>query len=317
MSEPSDTPFFIVGVHRSGTTLLRYMLSSSPRVYIPPESDFIPRFFGRSPHDPLTPRRLERVLHLIFTRYRFVREWQGPPPDLASFGPGPTPTAFLDALYGRYAAQRGAVRWGDKTPIYTSYLPLLHTLFPQARFIHLIRDGRDVALSMLEKWGRSELHVDIYFAARNWVRRIRQGQATGHDLGPARYLELRYEELTANPEPTLHALCAFLEEDFHPAMLAHQEQARREVAAGSFHAPVREPANASRVARWRMEMDSADVRLFEHIAGPLLVELDYPLSGLSPLDLREQGRLHALQAKYLALQTGRAVLQRTGIMPPI
>lgn len=317
MSEPSDTPFFIIGVHRSGTTLLRYMLSSSPRVYIPPESDFIPRFFGRAPHRPLPPRRLKRLLTIIFTQYRFVREWQGPPPDPARFGRQPSPAAFLDTLYRLYAQQRGALRWGDKTPIYASYLPLLDTLFPQARFIHLIRDGRDVALSMLEKWGRSEPHVDIYFTARNWVRRIQQARAAGQRLGPTRYLEMRYEALTAEPERELRALCAFLEEEFHPAMLAHQEQARLDVAAGSFHAPVREPASTARVARWRSALDSADVRLFESVAGPLLAELGYPVSSLPNLTAREQVRLRALQAKYVTLQTGRAVLQQVGLMPPI
>ncbi len=317
MSGLSDAPFFIVGVHRSGTTLLRYMLSSGGRVYIPPESDFIPRYFGRNPSRPLSPRQLDAILRAIFTRYRFVREWEGPPPEKIIFGRNPTPAAFLDTLYRLYAAQHGAVRWGDKTPIYASYIPLLHDLFPQARFIHLIRDGRDVALSMLDKWGRSERHVDLYFAARNWVRRIRQARAAGRQLGPDFYYELTYERLVQAPARELEALCAFLQEEYRPQMAAHHEQARRSVAEGSFHAPVRQPVGADRVARWRQSMPPADLRLFESVAGPLLTELSYPLSGLPPLALREQGRLRVLQVKYVTLQTGRAILQAAGLMPPI
>ena len=97
MPELLPGPIFILGVHRSGTTLLRYMLNSSPRLYIPPESDFIPRFFGREPTETLTPERTARILRVIFTRYRFVREWQGDPPDPDAFWramPAPTPAGF-------------------------------------------------------------------------------------------------------------------------------------------------------------------------------------------------------------------------------
>lgn len=309
-------PFFIIGVHRSGTTLLRYMLNSSPGLYIPPESDFIPRFFGRAPHRPLTPRQVKKLLHTIFTHYRFGRAWQGPPPDPALFGPQPTPAHFLDTLYRLYAAQYGAGRWGDKTPIYTSYVPLLDTLFPQARFIHIIRDGRDVALSALDTWGAKELHVDIYFTARNWVRRVQAAQAAGARLGPTRYREVRYEALTTAPQEVLPELCAFLDEPYTPDMARPHELAQREVPAGSFHDPVRRPPTPNRIGRWQREMAPADRRLFETLAGPLLTQLGYPVVG-EPIPWAEAPRWRALQLKYGLLQAGRAVLQRLGLMPPI
>ncbi len=319
-----NEPFFIVGVHRSGTTLLRYMLNSSPRIYIPPESDFIPRFFGRALrrpdsqllNQPLAPEQVEKLLHIIFTRYRFVRAWQGPPPDPALFGPRPTPADFLDTLYRRYAAQQGAVRWGDKTPIYTSYLPLLDALFPQARFVHIIRDGRDVALSALDTWGAKEPHVDIYFTARNWVRRVTAAQAAGVRLGPGRYREVRYEALTTTPEEVLLELCAFLDEPYTPDMARPHELARREVPAGSFHDPVRRPPAPDRIGRWQREMSPADRRLFEALAGPTLAHLGYPVVG-EPVPWREQPRQRALRLKYGVLQAGRSALQRLGLMPPI
>ncbi len=317
LSSRADAPIFIVGVHRSGTTLLRFMLSSSPRIYIPPESDFIPRFFRRAPDRPLSEDQAARILRKIW-QYRFVKEWQGDPPRAADLlQDGRTPAAFLHALYTTYASQYGAVRWGDKTPIYTSYIPLLHHLFPTARFVHVIRDGRDVALSTLDKWGSKEFHVDIYYAARNWVRRVRQAREGGARLGKHLYYELHYEQLVQQPEQELQKLCHFLGEEYLPQM-AHQDRlARQWIKPGGFHDPVRRPPNAGRVDRWRREMSPRDLRLFQRVAGDLLLELGYETTDPEPTPPSEAVRFAYLSAKYISSQVGRHILQALGVLPPI
>ena len=320
MTKSTQRPIFVVGVHRSGTTLLRYMLNSHPRIYIPPESDFIPRFFGRDPLGEMSKERAAQVLETIFSEYRLVKEWQGAPPQAERFLdqlPTRTPAEFLDTLYRLYAQQNDAVRWGDKTPIYASYIDLIHQIFPQAQFVHIIRDGRDAALSMLDKWGQRDFHIDMYFAARNWVRRIRKAQASGARLGPRLYYELRYEGLVENPERELVALCSFLDEAYLPAMTQSHRMAREQIPAGGFHAPVRQPPNTSRVGRWRREMSWADRRLFQRAASALLVQLGYPVDDLGRMSPREQARYAALAVKYLTLQAGRRVLQTVGVFPPI
>jgi len=320
MALPSNDPLFIVGVHRSGTTLLRYMLSSSPRIYIPPESDFIPRFFLGKPAGPLNEKDVAHMLDVIFTKYRFAKAWREEPPSAEAIlreMDAPTPAAFLNALYSLYARQYGAVRWGDKTPIYASYVDLIHQIFPQAQFVHLIRDGRDAALSMLEKWGRKEIHIDIYFAARNWVRRIRAAQAAGKQLGPERYYELYYEDLVRVPDQELLQLCRFLAEPYVPEMVEQQRLARQQLPAGGFHEPVRHPPSAERIGRWRQKMKPADLRLFQAVAGDLLQELGYELAPAGSMSPPEVARTSALAAKYTVLQAGRRVLQAAGIMPPI
>jgi hypothetical protein len=319
MNTPAERPFFIVGVNRSGTTLLRYMLLSSPRIYIPPESDFIPRFFGRRPHGPLSRKQAVRILATIFGSYRLVREWQGEAPDLEAFVdslPDLTPAALLDALYRRYAEQNGAVRWADKTPIYTRHIDLIAQIFPMAQFIHVIRDGRDVALSMVEKWGKEEFHIDIYFAARDWVRRIRRARASGARLGPGRYYEVRYENLVKDPEHELRAVCKFLDEPYLPQMAHPHLLARERIPIDDFHAPVRQPPTTNRVGRWQTEMSEADQRLFQHIAGGLLAELGYEVGDVGAMPLQEMVRFAGLGAKYAALQAGRCVLQAVGVFPP-
>ncbi|MCP4425013.1 MAG: sulfotransferase [Chloroflexi bacterium] len=314
-----DAPIFIIGVHRSGTTLLRYMLSSSPRIHIPPESDFIPRFFLRRPTAPLSEQRVTEMLKVIFDRYRFVNQWRGDPPPAGSFlhnGP-PTPAAFLDRLYTLYAQQHSAVRWGDKTPIYSSYVDLLHEIFPEAQFIHLMRDGRDVALSTLDKWGKKKIHFDMYFAARNWARRTRQARQAEAELGPQQYYELRYENLVADPARELRPICEFLNEPFYPEMAEPQRLGQKDIAPGTFHAPVRQPPSTARIARWRKEMSPQDLRLFQHIAGPLLEETGYPLVDGGVMTPAEKARLAALAAKYMAFQTGRRMAQMLGLAPPV
>jgi hypothetical protein len=313
-------PIFIVGVHRSGTTLLRFMLNSSPRIYIPPESDFIPRFFLRNPQEHLSRKRIATILDTIFSEYRFGSEWQGDPPHIDSFVqsmPSPTPSGFLATLYGSYAQQNDAQRWGDKTPIYTSYIDLLDQLFPNAQFIHTIRDGRDVAISMLEKWGKSEVHVDIFFTARNWLRRIKRAQASGARLGPQRYYELRYERLVTDPETELKALCDFLDEPYMPAMTQPQILGRKSIDPESWEAPIRRPPNTARIGRWQQEMSLPDQRLFQRVAGKLLATLDYQLIDLGPMPVPEIARLVLLGLKYAVLQAGRRVLQALGLFPPI
>lgn len=320
MSEISNDPIFIVGVHRSGTTLLRFMLSSSSRIYIPPESDFFPYFFLQNPQQALEKKDVGRMLAIVFERYRFVREWKGEKPQLEAFlelMPDRSPAAFLDALYSLYAQQYGAVRWGDKTPIYTSYIDLIHEIFPRARFIHIIRDGRDVALSMLDKWGDKEFHVDTYYAARTWVRRIRQAQASGGWLGKGHYLELKYEELVSDPEASLLLVCEFLDEPFSEEMAAHHRMAREMIAAGDFHDPVRSPPNKSRISRWKGEIADRDLRLFQRVAGDLIAELGYEQVDPGTMGTGESLRYWLLLLKYEILQAGRRVLQAFGLMPPI
>ncbi len=319
---PSEArPIFIVGVHRSGTTLLRYMLSSHSRIYIPPESDFIPYFFLRDPIGELSDEQIARMLRIVFERYRFAKEWQGNPPALEQFIAslsGRTPAAFLDALYGAYARQYGAERWGDKTPIYASYLTLLHRIFPNAQFLHIIRDGRDAALSMLDKYEREEFHVDVFFAARNWVRRIRRAQRAGSRLGPDLYYELRYERLIQDPEGELCAVCEFLGETFEPGMLEYHQVARERIATDShFFSNVRNPPSHKRVGRWQSEMPVKDQRLVQFVAGKLLTELGYPMVDLGTMSALEVVRMALLASKYAILQVGRRVLQVAGLFPPI
>jgi len=297
------------------------MLCRHSRLYVPPESDFIPHFFGRKPLQQLDERTISDLLDMIFNKYRFPGEWQGPQPELQNFivsMQDRTPAGFLNALYGTYAQQNGAERWGDKTPIYASYIKLLHIIFPDARFIHIIRDPFDAVHSMLEKYERDEFHVDIFFAARNWVRRIRKAREAGANFGRNHYYEIRYENLVENPSDELRKVCEFLQESYEPEMLSPEVMAQARIEPDDhFFSNVRNPVTTQSVGRGRKELSSNDCRVVEKVAGDLMEELGYAKLNAGKMAITEQLHLIFLAGKYGVLQLGRRVLQAMGFYPPI
>jgi len=292
-------------------------LGSHPRLYLPPESEFIPAFFGRNPNRPLSRRRSQRILDRIH-RLRFVLEWRGEPPDIDELvpeGETVTPARLVDSLYTAYAKQHGAVRWGDKTPTYTCHIDLLHRLFPTARFVHLVRDGRDVALSVLRTWGRRP-HVDLVFAAHTWSRRVTEARRSAGLLEPELYLELSYETLVLEPKAQLKRVCHFLGEDFHPAMLDFQLTARESIPKGGFHDAVRHPLTSERVGRWRSEMSQGNLRVFEAIAGPTLVRFGYEPASQQAPSTAERLRIAVLSGKYSIYRCLRLLFEQLGLRIP-
>jgi hypothetical protein len=225
------------------------------------------------------------------------------------------PATFIDTLFSQYAHQFGAERWGDKSPMYTGYIDLMAEIFPTAQFIHLIRDGRDVVLSTVSTY-KERFYVDVYFAARSWKRRVRKALASAARLDSNRYYELRYEELAADPESALRAICEFLGEIYVPEMAEPHRMAREHIRPKSLHAPVRKPPTTRSSGRWRKEMSKPDQRLVQAVAGDLLNELGHETVDLGRMSLAERARFSGLQTKYAFLHAGRRALQTLGVFPP-
>ena len=316
----SERPIFLIGAPRSGTTLLRYVLSSHPRIHIPPESNFIPRLLGTRPDRAL--KRAEAV-DLVETvlRYRsFFKDWRGEQLDPVVLADSLTerkPAMIVDALFSEYARQFGAERWGDKSPIYTMHVDLLARAFPTAQFIHVIRDGRDVALSMQESYrGTRFFYIDVYYAARSWKTRVLGASSAGARLGPSRYFQLRYEDLTSNPQTVIRSMCRYLGESYDPSMTHPNREAVRHHDSRGIHAATRKPLTSSRSGRWRTEMPLEDQRLIQAVAGDVLAALGYEVPILGPMSPREWARSAALWAKFTGIEAGRRALQATGVFHP-
>jgi hypothetical protein len=263
-------PFFIVASARSGTTMLRIILNRNSRVAVPPESRFITELWqGSAQVDP------DDFLQRLSKHPRFAA-WDLPISMVGEeLGTDP-PVSYQDAIsaaYRAYARSKGKDRWGDKTPRYVEHIPFLAELFPSSRIIHLVRDGRDVALS----------YADVTFgpktvaqSAHLWERRVSAGLRDGRPLGPDRYLELRYEDLVEDPEAQLKQLCDFIEITFEPAMLEDagtQDDVLQRAAIYNKH--VRDRPKTG-VREWRRTMPDRHVEMFEAVAGGVLSELGYP-----------------------------------------
>jgi Sulfotransferase family len=318
--DASNRPIFVVGAVRSGTTLLRYMLCSHPDIYLTPESNFIPRFFGSRPTAPLNDARARRICEGIAAYKPPWRDWQGPRPgwdDLSLTATARTPRALLSSLYGAYARQYGAARWGDKSPGYVAHLELISTIFPESQIVHVIRDARDAVTSSLENYrGRRFFYMDPYYAATTWSEQVRDGIEFGRALPRDRYHELRYEDLTASPEPVLRRLCEFLGEEYSSEMASPYVESRRHYHSQGIHRNVREPVTTVSVGRWHHDLAPADQRLVQPIVAGLLHELGYRADDVGAPSRRERVRAASLHSKYVVVDRSRRVLRSLGVSNP-
>ena len=273
---------FIVGCPRSGTSLLQRMVDAHPVIAITPETNWIARALAASHCDgdvPVTGDLVERVT----THRRFGDLGIDEVTARRLAGKADTFAAFVSAIFDLYGQKQDKELVGDKTPGYVRSIPTLNGLFPEARFAHIIRDGRDVCLSLLN-WdklpkilGRLAGSEDYVFtAALFWEWNVRLGREAGLGLGPRLYYELRYESLVRQPEATSAALCRFLDLPYDARMVGfHEGRTRHEPGLSAKRAWL--PVTAG-LRDWRRQMPPGDAARFEAVAGDLLEELGYPRS---------------------------------------
>jgi hypothetical protein len=285
-----DPAPFIVGVNRSGTTLLRLMLDSHPQLTVPPETHFVPEWIRLARRENTTRKRLLRAAtsHQRWGDFGLdENEMLERLQEIKPLRPAPAIRVFYDM----YAEKEGKPRWGDKTPRYMRAMPRIERALPEARFIHLIRDGRDVALSQAERALEADA-TSITEVAGRWKRRIETARKHSAELDS--YLEVRYEDLVGDPERTLREICSFIDLPYDAAMLRYHEHAAdrltemdRDLGTGengpvrtgnermAGHAMTSKPPSTDRCGRWREEMSAADQLEFERVAGDLLTDLGY------------------------------------------
>lgn len=268
-AEPSAfAPIVLGGCGRSGTTLLRMMLDSHRRICCGPESSV---FRARA----IDPEALADRFAFGHATVRRIYETM------------PSRPAFIEAFAGLCMQEAGKQRWAEKTPRNIGRIDAIFRCFPQARFVHVLRDGRDVACS-LRTHPRHEV-VDgklvpldtwkpIAACARRWVRDV---EGSRRWWGDARFHTVRYEDLVLDPRPVLGRLMALIGEDWDEAMLAHASAASpfRDATRFAQNPEALGAVSTASLSRWQRDLDARDRRIFKRIAGPLLVELGYAADG--------------------------------------
>ena len=291
-------PFvFIVGCPRSGTTLLQRIFDCHPQVAVTPETHWIPRWYEKKIGKGITPeglvrKKLVRSL-LAFPRFGELGIERAELEALRKPGGTISYAQFISRLFDLYGKKRGKQFVGDKTPGYARNLNTLHALWPAAKFVHLIRDGRDVCLSILswqraKGWAAGEglarfsswAESPLCAAALWWDWHVRLAREAGLGFEGGVYMELRYEALVADPHGECRKLCTFLEIPYCEEMLQLYESRAEDGHAGDEKHPWRSITAGLR--DWRTQMRSQDVELFEAAAGDLLDELGYPRANPAP-----------------------------------
>jgi hypothetical protein len=304
-------PLIVLGVSRSGTTLLRVMLDRSRGVAIPDESFFIPllaRRHGRTVEPKPFLDDLSRIPHL--------RAWGVSPEEVSPrLRSGMKIGEAISAIFECYATKAGKPRWGDKTPMYMRHLPVLEELFPDAQYVHLIRDGRDAALSFLEMpegtFTRTWAHPgDVAQFACLWRKEVDDARVLGQRVGPGRYLEVRYEDLVTVTLHVLESICDFASLPFEPGMAEYAGAV--DVSEKPHQQRLLHPPTTG-LRSWRRDMSPGEVHAFENVAGGLLAQLDYEL--LDPPPHSPTARARAALAWYgvrlAAWNTAASVQQRS------
>ena len=278
---------FVVGVPRSGTTLLRLQLDSHSDLAVGPDTGF-GVVASRPGADVSGPSDLLDALVALDTWPDLLLDRADAERLLAAVQPWSL-GAGLRALFQALAAREGKSRWGDKTPVHSACMPALARALPEARFIHLIRDGRDVAASVRDQpFAPGDGSIEAI--ARDWEDRIVTARRDAGAL--VHYREVRYERLVSAPESVLRELCEFIELPFDSGMLRAHERAgavfarlpERRADAGATatraeriarHANVMRPPDPARAGRWRAALTPDEAARFEAVAGGLLAELGY------------------------------------------
>jgi hypothetical protein len=291
MTASAKPPVFIIGVHRSGTSLLNMMLDGSSELWIPYESHFIAKLRKKYPDDgAFASRDFRRSLIGEILDDEYVRGWEVrvepgeiDPDRCLSFA------GTIDAVYAAHAARAGKTRWGDKTPSYVMHADLLNALFPECRFVHLVRDGRDVAASVVRQhWGEN----DYVSALKAWARKAELAERMLAMLPASRRMTLRYEDLVARPEENLKKVCAFLELEYEPAMLSYQQRSAGKVGRRiqAHHANLLQAPRTDLALKWKRTLPPVDQAIAEEVAGGMLAEfgydkgrLNHPFKGLAKL----------------------------------
>jgi hypothetical protein len=271
-------PFFIVGSGRSGTTLLRLLLSGHTRVHIPPETWFIISLVKQLPLDEhLSAYQVQQAVQIITSHYRWpdlgieasdLQRW-------AAELNAPRLRNVIDLVYDSILQNSGKSRLGDKTPPYIAIVPQLAALYPEARFIHLIRDGRDVAISYIELGYECRFYDGLRF---EWIASMEKARSYRMSEYADRILEIRYEELVAQPESSLRTICGFLGECFETQML---NQPLRTDAVPTreahIHTKLDRPLSSDATGNWRKKLSAIECFWMEACMHEYLAELGYEI----------------------------------------
>ncbi|MEL7424935.1 MAG: sulfotransferase [Bacteroidota bacterium] len=308
---PPCRPFFIVGAHRSGTTMLQLMLDQHSQVAVCPETILFKSLQSVLVKDQITANWQYQQIAKDLLRRREI--FQDPARDvvLEYYNTHPTyagPVKKLLQQWGHdYLKRKKKQLLGEKTPNHAYYLPAISTLLPNARVILLYRHPLDVICSLTQALLKSDARAGVslrsaQFEAAALVRRALEGMRKFKQAAVLDYIELEYAVLVTQPEKTIKALCAFLDIEYETQMLQFQAA---DLMQDSFtelkkaHAKLQSEVTNQSVGRYRKELDLTTSTALRRFLATELQHLEYDFSDpLVPLSLKQSCYLYWQKLHY-------------------
>lgn len=307
-----DPCFFVLGYGRSGTTLLRRMLSAHPRLFVPPENDVfqrLPPVIGRGVADAAALQRAIAAFPPYYARIYDIDRFR----EAAQARLPLAPATFFATLIGTARIAVGKVDpiWGHKMPSEWPYIGTWRRWYPKARFLHMVRHPHDATASMVE-YQLQRYPTTPLVGIWQWRRAARAILAHGAELGPDRYLRLRYEDLVADPAPVLAAACRFLgvDEGGVAAMIDYKDDASAAHTDRGVHMKrTSEALTADRIGRAGGDYSSRQTAMLDHVCRDEMATLGYAPRAEVPLGAARAAAVDAacagLDAGWTALRASR------------
>lgn len=273
-------PLFIISAGRSGTTLLRSMLVAGGQIAIPQETQIIHGVavkFATLQH--LQWEDLSSLVIASFERHHHFKLWEtnlAPAYETVINLPENERSLarVIEEVFMTYAAQRfpDAVTWGDQSPIHTFYLPWIYRVFPEGRYLHLLRDGRDVISSMVVRRGADYLQHGTH----RWLTSIDRVTQFRKQAKPEQFLEVRYEDLVSQPEATLQQISQFAGIEYTAAMLDYWKlPSTVEHKHLEFHRNIGKPVSTDSIGKWKERLTAEQQAYILAAITPQLQQLGY------------------------------------------
>lgn len=270
-------PFFILGFSRSGTTLFRHILNVHPNLAVVEEPHYWVKYyenidlFGDLNNDV----NLVRLLKSIFSTGRFKSHGLDIEIDntlIEAINPR-TYSRVIDVLFAKYAKQNGKPRWSVDNPSDIAKIPKVLELFPDAKFIFLIRDIRGVVGSSIQVLGNDDFNY--YKFGQGWIEGIELFKKNVSNLPEDRWLIVRYEDLVSNPDSTLRLVCKFIDEPYSERLINYNEYALDDVAHTKSDSYLKKISTGS-IDKWKKLITKRkELERLESIVGRYLEEFDY------------------------------------------
>jgi len=285
----SFSPFFIFGNPRSGTSLLRLMLNSHPKIVVPPESGFVQWWFNKyqylNQNSFFDKTVLDGFVNDILNS-RKIEDWNLSKNNLTQIISNKKPRNFAEAcalvyqLYGLNQKKNNFI-FGDKNNYYINHMELIETIYPSAKFIHLIRDGRDVACSYIDMAKiktdsiyKPVLPVEIEAIAKQWSGNVINIDAF---MSEGNGIKIRYEDLILETEKTLLKITEFLNLEYSSEMLSYYKKENHDEPNSTIDWKLKTmmKVDKTNIYKYKHLLTQEQVNIFNSIAGTILDKNGY------------------------------------------